>query len=412
MTSYIAGNARDLEFSDFDPFGDAFRRHPEKFHPMLLTQSPGFIHMEGVPSAYVAGFAQNQAMLRNFKAFSSLKPKNLPGMERIDFFNGLPVMNYADPPDHTRRRKVVNPAFTPKRTQMLNENAAIFIDRLIDDIVERGKGFEALGDLTKPLSIDILLRRFLGIEDKDQAIFMNYVATLPLLDSMRPGDPKPQPYLDAWAQGAAYCKEQQALARQGRCHNLIGVIADGAEDGAIDDDEMMAMMIVLLIGGVSTVAGAAAASLMNLARHPDIAERVRQNPSLAGAVLEESMRLDPPVSLVMRFATDDTELGGKVIPKGMPVYAMLGVACHDPDIFPDPYRFDIDRPNGKDHLAFGYGMHTCIGNAITRNVVPLLLNKLLARMPDLRLADRDDAVQWDTSTPRARHIRKLYLEAR
>ncbi len=171
MTSYVVENVEGLEFSDFDPFGDAFRCNPERFHPTLLADSPGFIHMEGVPSAYVAGFAQNQAMLRNFKAFSSLKPKGLPGMERIDFFNGLPVMNYSDPPDHTRRRKVVNPAFTPKRTQMLNENAAILIDGLIDDIMERGSGFEALADLTKPLSIDILLRRFLGIEDKDQAIF-------------------------------------------------------------------------------------------------------------------------------------------------------------------------------------------------------------------------------------------------
>jgi cytochrome P450 len=411
MASQFVEDVEGLEFSDFDPFSAEFREEPEKYHPMLLENSPGFITMEGVPSAYIADFAQCQAVLRNFKGFSSLKPKGLPGMERIDFFNGLPVMNYSDPPDHTRRRKVVNPAFTPKRTQMLNENAAVLIDSLLDDILAKGGSFEALGDLTKKLSIDVLLNRFMGIDPKDQPIFMNYVMTIPLLDKMRPGDPKPQPYLDAWAAGAAYCKEQQELARRGECHNLIGVIADGAEDGAIDDDEMMAMMIVLLIGGVSTVAGAAAASLMNLAKNPEIAERVRQDPSLAGNVLEESMRLDPPVSLVMRFATGDAEVDGTKIPKGMPVYVMLGVACHDPSVFPDPYKFDIDRPNVKDHLAFGYGMHTCIGNAITRNVVPLLIQKVVQRMPDLGLADRPDAIEWDTSTPRARHIGKLFLQA-
>lgn len=411
MTAQFVENVEGLEFSDFDPFSTEFRENPEKYHPQLFANSPGFMMMEGVPSAYVAGFTQCQAVLRNFKAFSSLKPKGLPGMERIDFFNGLPVMNYSDPPDHTRRRKVVNPAFTPKRTQMLKENAAVLIDSLIDKIMVNGGGFDALGDLTKILSMDVLLRRFLGIEDKDQPIFMNYVMTLPLLDKMRPGDPKPQAYLDAWAAGATYCKEQQELARRGECHNLIGVIAEGAEGGAIDDDEMMAMMIVLLIGGVSTVAGAAAASLMNLAKNPNIAERVRQDPSLAINVLEESMRLDPPVSLVMRFATDDTQIGGTVIPKGMPVYAMLGVACHDPSAYPDPYKFDIDRPNVKDHLAFGHGMHTCIGNAITRNVVPLLIQKVVTRMTNLTLAARPDAIQWDTSTPRARHIGKLYLQA-
>ncbi|MBB3982293.1 cytochrome P450 [Sphingobium fontiphilum] len=411
MATQFVESVEGLEFSDFDPFSAEFRENPEKYHPLLLAQSPGFITMEGVPSAYIAGFAQCQAVLRNFKGFSSLKPKGLPGMERIDFFNGLPVMNYSDPPDHTRRRKVVNPAFTPKRTQMLNENAAIIIDSMIDKIMANGGGFEALGDFTKIVSIDTLLRHFMGIEDKDQPIFMNYVMTLPLLDKMRPGDPKPQAYLDAWAAGAAYCKEQQELARRGECRNLIGVIAEGAEGGAIDDDEMMAMMIVLLIGGVSTVAGAAAASLMNLARNPDVAERVRQDPSLAINVLEESMRLDPPVSLVMRFATDNIEVGGKVIPKGMPTYVMLGVACHDPSVYPDPYKFDIDRPNVKDHIAFGHGMHTCIGNAITRNVVPLLIQKVVGKMPNLRLADRPDALEWDTSTPRARHIGKLYLQA-
>lgn len=409
MATTFVENVEGLEFLDFDPFSMDFRRNPETYHAMLLRESPGFIHMEGVPSAFVAGFAQNQAMLRNFKSFSSLKPKGLPGMERIDFFNGLPVMNYSDPPDHTRRRKVVNPAFTPKRTEMLNDNAAILIDRMIDDLIERGAGLEALGEMTKPLSIDTLLRRFLGIADKDHAIFMNYVMTLPLLDKMQPGDPKPQAYLDAWAEGAAYCREQQELARRGECDNLIGVIANGADGGAIDESEMMAMMIVLLIGGVSTVAGAAAASLMNLARNPEIIDRVREDPALSLNVLEESMRLDPPVSLVMRFAAADAELGGKVIPKGMPVYAMIAVACHDPSVFPDPYRFDIDRPNLKEHLAFGHGMHTCIGNAITRNVVPLLIRKVVERMPNLRIADRPDAVEFDTSTPRARHIGKLHL---
>lgn len=203
--------------------------------------------------------------------------------------------------------------------------------------------------------------------------------------------------------------QQQELARQGKCTNLVGIIADGAEDGAISEDEMMAMMIVLLIGGVSTVAGAAAASLMNLARHPEVGDRVRADPGAALLVLEESMRLDPPVSLVMRFCTTPTEIGSKVILKGMPVYVMIATACHDPEVFPDPYTFDIDRSNVKDHLAFGQGMHTCIGNAITRNVVPLIIRKVAERMPNLRFADRDDALQWDTSTPRARHIDKLYL---
>ncbi len=407
-TSAPAPGTSDI--MDFDPFGPAFRADPARFHARLFAASPGFIMMEGVPSAFVASYAQITAVLRDFKRFSSLKPKGLPGMQRIDFFNGLPVMNYSDPPDHIRRRKVVNPAFTPQRTEALNRHAATLVDDLVANALDRGE-FDAVADLAKPMAIEVLLRRFLGIADEDQHIFLNYVTTIPLLDALKPDDPKPQPYLDAWEAGRAYCRAQQELARRGECRNLIGVIANSADGGAIDDDEMMAMMIVLLIGGVSTVAGAAAASLMNLARNPAIALRIRRDPTLALSHLEESLRLDPPVSLVMRFAAADVEIGGTLIPSGMPVYALIATACHDPAVFPDPYAFDIDRPNARDHLAFGYGIHTCIGNAITRNVVPLLIRTVASRMPDLRMAERDDALSWDTATARARHIRQLILAA-
>jgi len=395
-------------YMDFDPFGMAFRQNPQRFHKNLIAASPGLIMMEGVPSAFVASYRQITAVMKNFKAFSSLKPKGLPGMERIDFFNGLPVMNYADPPDHTRRRKVVNPAFTQWRTEMLNEQAALLIDQLLEEL-SAGSSFEAMSELTKKLSIDVLLSRFLGVADEDQHIFMNYVSTLPLLDKMKAGDPKPQAYLDAWNEGAAYCRAQQDLARRGECKTLIGVIADGAEGGAISDDEMMAMMIVLLIGGVSTVAGAAASSLMYLAEHPQIAGRIRAAPELAASHLEESLRMDPPVSLVMRFAGLDAQIDGMPIRQGTPLYVMLAVGSHDPANFPDPYAFNVDRPNLREHLAFGHGIHTCIGNAITRNVVPLLIRKVAAKFPTLAVSAEEGAIEYDVSTPRARHLKRLVL---
>jgi cytochrome P450 len=393
---------------DFDPFGAEYRSDPVAFDAMLLESSPGFIEMDGVPSAFVANYSQVTAVLRKFKAFSSLKPANLPGMERVDFFNSTPVMNYSDPPDHTRRRKVVNPAFTPKRVETLGERAGEIVDRLLDGLIEKGGEFEGLSSLTRPLSVGVLMDNFLGIPAEDQHIFQDYVATFSLLDKMQPGDPKPQAHLDAWNRGAEFCRRQTELAREGKGNSLIRVVVEHAEGGTISDDEMMATMAVLLTGGAPTIAAATAASLVNLARYPDMAERVRQEPSLASAFLEETLRLDPPVTLVMRFATEATEVGGTVIPKGMPVYVMLRVACHDPSVFPDPTRFDVDRPNVKDHVAFGQGIHTCIGNSITRIVVPPLISRVAQRMPGLRLAPRDDAVLWDSLT-RMRHITKVHL---
>lgn len=394
--------------SDFDPFGMEFRENPSRFHSMMFEASPGFIIMDDVASVFVATYAQCTAVMRDFRRFSSLKPANLPGMQRVDFFNGLPVMNYSDPPDHMRRRKVVNPAFTPRRTERLLESASSLADELLDKALSAGQ-LELIGDFAKPIAVDALLRRFLGVDDEDQHIFLNFVNTLPLLDSLKFGDPKPQPYVAAWRAGVEWCREQKELARRGASDNLIGQIAGSAEDGSISDDEMMAMMLVLLTGGVSTVAGAIGASLVNLARDSSLRERILQEPDLASKHLDESLRLDPPVSLVMRFATADVELGGKIIPEGAPVYVMIAAACHDPAVFPDPYRFDVDRPNAPDHLAFGHGIHTCIGSAITRRLVPLLIRKVAERAPRLRLAGGDGGLQWNVGTPRARHLERATL---
>jgi cytochrome P450 len=397
------------DLSNFDPFGSAYRSDPESFHGDLLAASPGFITVEGVRSAFAAQYAQVTAVLRNFKGFSSLKPKGLPGMERIDFFNGLPVMNYSDPPDHTRRRKVVNPAFTPKRTEALNEPAAKQIDEALEAAASRGR-FDAVADLTKELSLQTLLDRFLKVDKADQHIFLSYFAATPLLDKMKPGDPKPKPFLDVWDQGAAWCRHQLQLAREGKCDNLISLIAASVDDGTIGEDEMMATMIVLLTGGVSTVAGAAGSSLLYLARNPDIAARIRNDPTLAANHLEEALRIDSPVPYVMRFGTDSSAIGDAVIPRGMPLYVMLSSANRDPDIFPDPGCFSIDRHNSKDHVAFGQGMHTCIGNAITRNIVPIVIRKTAARFTEITLAAEPDAVRYNSSNPRARHLERLVLE--
>lgn len=393
---------------DFDPFGPAFRSDPDALHLSLVGRSPGFITMEGVPSAYVASYADCAAALRDFKHWSSVKPKGLPGMERVDFFNGQPVMNYSDPPEHVRRRRVVNPAFTPKRVERLGEACELYVAQLLDEVEAQGR-FDGVADLGRKMAVQMVLGEFMGLTPEDYKYFLNFVATLPLLDTLRPGDPKPQAYLDAWKAGREFCRTTIQRARDGQGSSILGVIAESADGGALSDDEMMAMMVVLMSGGFPTISGGASASLYNLVRTPGLLERLRAEPMLAGAVLEESIRLFPPVALVMRFAGQDTVLGGRECPPDMPLYVLISSACHDPEVFPDPFRFDPDRANAKDHLAFGFGMHTCIGNAITRLVVPILLRQVAERLPGLRLADPASPVVFDT-TPRSRHVARLPLQ--
>ncbi|MFA5549283.1 MAG: hypothetical protein WDA10_12125 [Porticoccaceae bacterium] len=185
-------------FVAFDPFSAEFRADPASFHPQLLEHSPGFIMMEGnVASAYVAKYDQCVQVLSNWELFSSLKPANLPGMQRVDFFNGQPVMNYSDPPDHTRRRRVVDPAFSPGRVRKLADAA----ERLIDDILgqfEPGQRVDAVNQIGKPLAVSLLFGEFFGVPREGWQTFLDFGATFPLLDKLKPGDPKPQAYLDGW----------------------------------------------------------------------------------------------------------------------------------------------------------------------------------------------------------------------
>jgi cytochrome P450 len=199
-------------------------------------------------------------------------------------------------------------------------------------------------------------------------------------------------------------------ARANPAENLISLIAAASDEGgAMSDSEMMAMMMVLLTGGLTTMTSATATAIYCIARNPEVRQRIKHDPSVASLALEEAMRLYSPVTLSMRFATMHSELGGKTIPAGTPVYAIWAAANHDPNEFPEPGKFDIDRPNLKNHLAFGYGMHTCIGNAITRSVAPMILCSLIERFPDFRLADPEAEPEFSLGSARGRHMMKLPL---
>ncbi|MDB6063280.1 MAG: hypothetical protein JWM78_3383 [Verrucomicrobiaceae bacterium] len=393
------------EYSDFDPFSMAFRNNPHAYYDDLLQNSPGFMLLEGIPSAYVARHDQVLAVLRDPAKFSSLKPKNLPGMERVDFFNSKPVMNYSDPPEHGRLRKVTQPVFTPRRMQEASTEMARMITEILDG-VGQGETIEVVSAITKKLAVELLLTHFLGVEEKDQHIFFNYVKTLSSLDKMRPGDPKPKEFLDAWDEGTAYCREALKRAAQEQSDNAIGLIYQAMQGDVLSDDEVMAMMITLLIGGVSTMASSATSALYHMAANPELAQRIRKDPALAKIQCEEAFRYDPPVTLVMRFAMEDVEIGGKLIRKGMPVYTMIAVANRDPAVFPEPDRFSLDRENMR-QLSFGFGIHNCIGNAITRATVPLLVVEVANRYPNLSI-DPTRGIDWETS-PRSRHIGAMTL---
>lgn len=394
----------------FEPFGMDFRNDPHRFYPELLAHSPMRVIAEGAPAVVISKFRQVKKVLSYPKLFSSVKPAGTPGMEKVDFFNSRPVMNYCDPPEHNRLRQIVAPAFSPRSVRDVQARAQAIADEMLDALGDHPT-FDGVADLGFPFSRRVLMNSFMGIPPEDEHIYLRWLYAVPLLGNMEPGDPKPKEFLDAWEAGTAHCVVALERARNGDRDNIISMIAGADESGKISKDDIMATMMVLFAGGLTTVSATVGACLLKLTEYPDIAERVRQDPSLALRFFEETLRLNPALTSVMRFPTHDMDIEGMWVEKDTPLYVMLSAACFDPEEFPDPYSFDIDRPNNKEHAAFGAGQHTCIGNVIARAVVPPLIADCARRWPNLHRSAPDQPLPFDVGNPRVRHLAGVGLTA-
>jgi cytochrome P450 len=399
-------DTRTADLVDFDPFGVPLRLRPREILADLIASSPGLMMAEGRLSAYVADYAGVCEVSRDHESFSSVKPPDVPGMNRFDFFNSQPVMNYSDPPEHTRRRKVVNASFTRRRLEQLEPQTLEIFENVTAELPTDGV-VDVLKQVCSPVVNEVLLGAFMNVDPADRHALNGLLAQRAALDNLGPDDPKPASWLAAWEVGAAYCRDAVAKARDSHDESLIGLIAAASGEGTIDDDEVLALMMVLLTGGLTTMIAATSSALYWLARHPELQQRIREKPELATAALDEAMRIFPPITFSMRFATRDTEINGKLIPAGAPVYVFWAGANQDPAAFPDPDRFDLDRPNVRAHVAFGFGVHNCIGNHVTRQVGKTIICAMLDRYPDFALARPDDEPEFLTDVARSRHLATL-----
>jgi cytochrome P450 len=396
--------------SDFQPFGMEFRNDPYPFYPKLLANSPLRVEVGGETAVVVSRHRQVRHILSHHKDYSSVKPAGTPGMERVDFFNSRPVMNYCDPPEHTNLRRIVNPAFTPRNLNKLKIRSQAIVEDIFEELGDKPE-FDAVLDFGVPFSRRLLMNSFMGVPEEEEYIFMDWLTAIPLLDKVEPGGGKPQEFIDAWNAGTAYCDAALNRAPSGDSENIVQLIAKASKSGRITKDDVLATMLVLFAGGLTTVSATTGASMLKLAEYPEVAARIRKDPELAARHFEETLRTNPALTSVMRFPTHDVTFEGMEIARDTPLYVMLSAACHDADEFPDPYRFDIDRANFREHMGFGAGQHTCIGNVIARAVIPPLIAAVARRYPDLRRSQPNEPLKFDVANPRVRHLASVRLAA-
>ena len=288
-----------------------------------------------------------------------------------------------NPPDHTRLRRLVAPAFSPRRMAGFRASIEKTVDRLLDDGAAAGE-FDLVTTLASPLPITVI-SDLLGIPDADHAAFTRYGmalgSALSGLRSLRHA----QEVMTAGRDLERIFDDLFELRRQEPGDDLISALV-AAEGDQVSTAELAPLCTLLLIAGFETTVNLVGNAVNALLEHPDQWALLVADPGLAGAAVQETLRFDPPVQRTARVSWDDVTLGGRALPRGQWVNVLLGGANRDPAVFRDPDAFDITRTDGADHLAFSSGIHHCIGRPLAELEAGIALQQLAERMPGLRRA--------------------------
>ncbi|SEQ17834.1 cytochrome P450 [Microlunatus flavus] len=290
-----------------------------------------------------------------------------------------------DPPDHTRLRRLASPAFSPRALAGYDERITAVVDGLLDALPADGP-FDLVAGLAAPLPIAVITD-LLGVPDASTADFARYGATI--------GSALAGP------QSLAHVARLVAANRR-----LGGVLTDlfdlrrrepgddvvsrllAAEGDQLRPDELHPLVMLLLLAGFETTVNLVGNTVLALLDHPDQWRAVADDPGLAAAAVEETLRWDPPVQRTLRVASVDVELAGTTVPGGSKVLLYLAGAGRDPAAFDDPDRFDLTRVGGAEHLAFSAGAHYCLGAPLARLEAVTAVQRLAERFPRLERGGR------------------------
>jgi cytochrome P450 len=298
---------------------------------------------------------------------------------------GLSMLD-RDPPDHTRLRGLVSKAFTPRVIEQLRPHIQGIVNRLLDK-VEGEPGMDLIEQFAYPLPV-IVICEMLGVPVADHERFKGWGLDIARgLDAiLLPTDsPVAERSMHARHALAAYFRELIAERRAApRDDMLSGLIAAEEAGDKLTEDELLATCILLLVAGHETTVNLIGNGTLALLRHPAQRKRLQEDPGLINTAVEELLRFDGPVQRTARIPSEDVTFGGKTIGKGEMVMPFIGAADRDPAQFPDPDRLDLGRTDNR-HIAFGWGIHFCIGAPLARVEGQIALNTLLKRQPKLAL---------------------------
>lgn len=387
MTGDGAADARLLLMQLLDP---ANRADPYPLFARIRRLGP--LSMPESRMTVFSSFADCDAVLRHPQSCSDSMKSSVVQQHLASGAmpprGNTPGFLFLDPPDHTRLRKLAQQAFAPRVVRALEPEIDAMVDRLLDAMAEVGSA-DLIADLAYPLPVAVICR-LLGVPVRDEPRFSSAAALVAqALDPIMSITGAPDPQADVRLQAGAWLREYLGeLVERRRAEpeeDLISALIAAEEDGdQLTADEIVATCNLLLIAGHETTVNLIANAAQEMLRTPAHWAALAADPSLAASIVEETLRFDPPVQLVMRIAGADLRIGAIDIPRGDTMLLLLAAAQRDPAMYDRAGEFRLDRESAR-HLSFGLGPHFCLGAPLARLEARLALAKLTARFPKARL---------------------------
>ncbi|WP_408065925.1 cytochrome P450 [[Mycobacterium] vasticus] len=365
----------DVDLTDGTFYSDGGARAAYKW---MRANEPVFRDRNGQAAATT--YASVIDAERNPEMFSSL------GGIRPDQ-PGMPYMIDMDDPEHLVRRKLVNAGFTRKRVHGQLPSIETLCDTLIDAVCERGE-CDFVHAIAAPLPMAVI-GDMLGVLPEDRSMLLKWSDDLVKGQSshLDPESTTFKAVMEAFAGWTEFTREIIVKRRAEPTDDLFSVLVNAEVDGAVmTDDEIIFETLLILIGGDETTRHTLSGGTGALMHHRDQWDMLRADTSLLPSAIEEMLRWTSPVKNMCRTLTADTEFYGTELKQGEKIMLLFESANFDEAVFEDPDRFDIKR-NPNSHLSFGFGTHFCMGNQLARMEISLMTERVLKRLPDLRLAD-------------------------
>lgn len=325
----------------------------------------------------------------------------------------LSIIAFLDPPDHTRLRRILSRAFTPKVIRHQEAAVRAIADRLVADMATDGNP-DLVDAVAYPMP-SLVIGAMLGVPEEDLASFGRWAMTIvEFVGAAPPSDQQTTAITDALGQTREYLAHLAVRRRADPTDDLFSSMltvatgedqVDSAEGaGGATDDELFANSLFLMTAGHETATNGITNGVLALLQHPDQRQLLSEQPDLIDGAVDEMLRFDSPIQVSARLCDRDRVVAGRERAAGKPLILVLGAGNHDPDVFTEPERFDITRAEER-HLSFGHGRHFCLGASLARSEMAVVIPKLFSAFPDLALAD-PDGIQWQP-TLNFRGVRSL-----